>query len=46
MKSLGLDMGHGVRKAGPDNDCMIDLTRGLELEGGAWVHSVIVLTLA
>jgi len=43
MKSLSLDMVHGVRRAGSDNDCIIDFTRGLELESWAWAHSVIVL---
>jgi hypothetical protein len=46
MKSLSLDMVHGVRRAGPGNDCMVDFTRGLGLEGGVWAHSVIVLTVA
>jgi hypothetical protein len=46
MNSVSLDIVHGVRGAGTDNDFMIDLTRGLDLEGGVWAHSVIVLTLA
>jgi hypothetical protein len=46
MKSVSLDMVHGVRGAGPDNDFMIDLTHGLDLEDGVWAHSVIVLALA
>jgi hypothetical protein len=42
MKSLSLDMVYGVRRAGPDKDCIIDLICGLELEGGVWAHCVIV----
>jgi hypothetical protein len=39
-------MVRGFRRAGRDSDCIIDLTRGPELEGGVWAHSVIALTLA
>ena len=46
MNSVSLDMANGVRRAGPGNDCMVDFTRGLRLEGGVWAHSVIVLTVA
>lgn len=45
LSELG-SMVYGVRRAGLDNEFMIDLTRGLDLEGGVWAHSVIVLTLA
>ena len=43
MKSLSLDVVHGVRRAGPDNNYIIDFTRELEFESWAWAHSVILL---